>query len=235
MVANEGLRSRLAAAVAAHDTLKHPYYQAWSMGRLTLGDLRAYAAQYLHQIEALPGLIAAAALNTKDTETRVALERNLAEEEGRLAATVGDACSHRELWLRFGQALGATREALSAQAAPETRAAAESLRAIAAEGDVEALASLWAYEAQTARVAAEKRRGLAEQYGVTDARALQFFALHETLDVHHAEDLLAAVDRACAKAGKGAVERACAAATRSARAQWQFLDGVERTRTALAA
>jgi len=91
------------------------------------------------------------------------------------------------------------------------------------------LAALWAYERQTARVARTKREGLAERYGVRDAEALAFFTLHEDLDVVHASELLAALERACG-GDLRRVESAREAAVRSARAQWRFLDGVQRRR-----
>jgi len=182
------------------------------MGTLTRRDLAGYAAQYRHQVQALPSLLRTALEQTGEK----ALERNLAEEEG------GDGPAHAALWERFAQALDARPE----EPLTETRASAEQLRALCEEGPLPALASLWAYEMQTARVARTKREGLA-RYGVSE---VAFFALHEQLDVHHAADLLAAIERRC-----GTDERlqqlACDAASRSARAQWLFLDGAARRRS----
>jgi len=218
------LLERLEAAVATRDLLTHPYYQSWSMGTLTIGDLQAYAAQYRHQVEALPKLLRAARGQAPDVLAVHAVQRNLEEEEGRAAPEGGLAEPHAELWDRFAQGIGGGQ----ADATPATRAAAESLASLVREGPIEALAALWAYEAQTARVSATKRAGLIERYGVRDQRALGFFAVHEKLDVHHAADLLACLRRACRS--EADVDRACAAALRSAEAQWAFLDGVEASR-----
>jgi pyrroloquinoline-quinone synthase len=229
MVTRQELRERLQGAVAAHDTLMHPYYRAWTEGALTVADLRAYAAQYRHQVEALPSLLRGALAQAQDEQARASLQRNLSEEEG--AEGRGEA--HLELWLRFVEALGCSRaEALDSPAHAMTRESGAELRAAVAQGEVEALAALWAYEAQTARVAGEKRAGLSQRYGLRDARALSFFSLHEELDLHHRDELEAALHAACARHGQGAVERACAAAERSARAQWRFLDGAEAARAA---
>ena len=205
------LEGRLLAAVAPHDLLAHPFYQAWSTGKLTLPDLALYAAQYQHQVEALPALLRAARDSSADAGTRACLERNLDQEEGRSGP------AHADLWRKFGDAVSAQ----AAEAAPKTRESARALRELAAEGEVESLASLWSYERQTAHVAATKRIGLEAHYGVHE---VAFFQLHEGLDVHHAAELLAAVERAARD--EAAVARACAAAARSARAQWLFLDGV---------
>jgi pyrroloquinoline-quinone synthase len=210
------LELRLRAAVEPHDLLSHPFYQAWSMGTLTRADLAAYAAQYQHQVDTLPSLLRAARDAAADGAARAAIDRNLAEEEGR------EGPAHAALWSRFAAALAARTEEPLAQ----TRASADALRDLCSEGEVEALATLWAYEMQTARVARTKREGLTQRYGVSE---IAFFALHEQLDVHHAADLAAAVERACA--GDPALEqRACSAAARSAQAQWLFLDGAEQRR-----
>ena len=211
----------LTSAVDTHDTLLHPFYQAWTRGELTLEDLSAYAAQYAHQVDALPALIRAAREASSDPATRAALQRSLDEEEGRAGR------AHAELWSRFRHALG--QPVVVEAPEPETREAGHALRSLVGEGEVEALAALWAYERQTARVARTKREGLTERYGVHDPQALAFFTLHEELDVVHASDLLAALERACA-GDAGRVERARDAAVRSACAQWRFLDGAERRR-----
>src|SRR5438105_3829909 len=160
------LEDRLLAAIAPHDLLSHPFYRAWSMGTLTRQDLAGYAAQYQHQVDALPALLRAALAQTGEP----ALRRNLDEEEGRGGP------AHSELWARFAAAL----EARAEEPLAETRASASALAALCGEGELEALAALWAYELQTARVAPTKREGLA-RYGVAETA---FFALHEQLDVH---------------------------------------------------
>jgi len=92
---------------------------------------------------------------------------------------------------------------------------------------VTALATLWAYEVQTARVADTKEKGL-RRYGVDSPAALRFFRLHGELDVHHARGLRESLER-CLERG-ASLEAATAAVERSSRAQWQFLNGVERLR-----
>lgn len=214
------LEARLRAAVKPHDLLCHPFYQAWSMGTLTRGDLRGYAAQYRHQVQALPGLIARALDGARHPATRAALQRNLDEEQGKVGAP------HAELWDQFADALGDAREEAPSA---ETVDAAQQLKALVEAGDVEALAALWTYEMQTAHVAKTKREGLKDRYGLSEG--LSFFALHESLDVHHAAELLQAVARACGD-DASRLDRACEAAGASAKAQWRFLDGPESRRAA---
>ena len=238
------LEVRLRAAIAPHDLLQHPFYRAWSMGQLTLADLRAYAGQYRAQVDQLPSLLGAAQKACGDLATRAALARNLAEEVGARAPEgvpgAEAAVPHRALWLDFAAGIGADAAAVEG-AAPdtETLASAARLAALVAAGELPALAALWTYETQTARVSSSKREGLCAFYGVTDARTTAFFTAHEGLDVLHAADLLSGLGRAIdalpEARREAAVTDACAAASRAAQAQWLFLDGVQARRMAAAA
>jgi pyrroloquinoline-quinone synthase len=210
----------LQAALAPRDLLTHPFYQAWSAGELRAEDLARYAEQYRFQVTALPELLRRARALTGDADTQAELSRNLDDEEGRTGV------AHARLWEAFGAAVGAAAEA---SALPETRTSAESLAALVGEDEMTALAALWAYEVQTARVADTKEKGLV-CYGVDSPAALRFFRLHGELDVHHARGLLDGIER-CLERG-GSLEAAKVAVERSARAQWTFLDGAERLRQA---
>ncbi|HEY1908089.1 MAG TPA: iron-containing redox enzyme family protein [Myxococcaceae bacterium] len=210
----------LQAALAPRDLLTHPFYQAWSAGELLAEDLARYAEQYRFQVTALPELLRRARSLAGDADTEAELSRNLDDEEGRTGV------AHARLWEAFGAAVGAAAEA---SALPETRQSAESLAALMGENEMTALAALWAYEVQTARVADTKEKGLV-CYGVDSPAALRFFRLHGELDVHHARGLLDGIER-CLERG-GSLEAARVAVERSARAQWTFLDGAERLRQA---
>jgi pyrroloquinoline quinone (PQQ) biosynthesis protein C len=215
-----GLEQALQAALAPRDLLTHPFYRAWSAGELRAEDLARYAEQYRFQVTALPELLRRARSLICDADTEAELSRNLDDEEGRTGV------AHALLWEAFGAAVGAAAEA---SPLPETRAAAESLAALVGEDEVTALAALWAYEVQTARVADTKETGL-KCYGVDSPAALRFFRLHGDLDVHHARGLLESIERSLARGAS--LEAAKAAVERSARAQWTFLDGAERLRQA---
>jgi len=214
------IEQALQAALAPPDLLTHPFYQAWSAGELRADDLARYAEQYRFQVTALPELLRRARSLTRDADTQAELSRNLDDEEGRTGV------AHARLWEAFGAAVGAAAEA---SPLPETRSSAECLAGLVGEDELTALAALWAYETQTARVADTKEKGL-RCYGVDSPAALRFFRLHGELDVHHARGLLEAIER-CLALGDS-IEKAKVAVERSARAQWAFLDGAERLRQA---
>src|SRR3954471_23386810 len=93
--------------VAERSMLSHPFYQAWSEGRLSLDTLRGYARQYFHHVEAFPRAVSAVHSACPAREGRRWLAENLAEEEG-LGEGKDD---HASLWMMFAEGLGETPEA----------------------------------------------------------------------------------------------------------------------------
>ena len=83
--------------------LKHPFYQAWQRGELTLEALKNYAGQYYHHVLAFPQYVSAAHSSCPDQSDRQEVLENLIEEER------GEE-NHPELWLRFGEARSRTDE-----------------------------------------------------------------------------------------------------------------------------
>src|SRR5438045_1575265 len=97
--------------VGEHAMLKHPFYQAWTEGRLSLDTLRAYARQYFHHVEAFPQAVSAVHASCPDRGGRRMLAENLAEEEGVEAGKQ----DHASLWLMFACGLGEREDAVRAQ------------------------------------------------------------------------------------------------------------------------
>jgi pyrroloquinoline-quinone synthase len=230
----QAFHAELDRRIAQYDLLCHPFYQAWSAGRLTRDDLRAYAAEYYHQVKVFPACLRAFANHLDDGHVRHAVLANLADEEGRDSVS-GGGTPHPELWLDFAEGMGADRE--SVRRSSSCSAVAELtdyFQAVAAGGKPEkALAAFYAFESQVPRVAQEKARGLREWYGA-DAKTCGYFTLHATADVYHANvwrELLAQrvkADPQCAATALDAAETA-------AKALWTALDGIEAERIARAA
>lgn len=213
------LLDRIDALIAERHLLKHPFYADWRAGTLPREALQDYAAQYYAFESNFPRFLSALHTRSERRDVRQALLDNLWDEEH------GEA-NHAELWLRFGEGVGATREQIrQAEYHDATRALVDTYRELVAEAPLAAgVAAVYAYEAQVPEVAAEKASGLRERYGVGDKRALAFFDLHSTLDVEHS-----AAERGMIRAlsDTPADEDAAVAATeRTLDAWWAFLDDV---------
>ena len=217
--------------IAKYDLLCHPFYKAWSAGRLTREDLREYAQDYYHHVEAFPSYLAAFGIRLQDGELRRAVLANLSDEKG--AEGDKSAIPHSDLWLDFAEGMGSTRNLEWHTPVPEIRQLIRSFQHVATEGTVEeALAAFYAYESQVPRIAVEKERGLREMYGADD-KTCGYFALHATADVHHSRVWRKQLEKGI-KAHPEAAESALNAAENAARMLWQALDGIDARRNAVA-
>jgi len=210
--------------VVASAMLSHPFYQAWTEGRLPLDTLRAYARQYFHHVEAFPRAVSAVHSACPDRDGRRMLAENLAEEEG-IEAGKQD---HASLWLMFACGLGESEAGVRAQSLnAETQALIDTFRNLSRRSYASGLGALYAYESQFPGVAAAKIEGLIDRYGIEDEETLRFFRVHESADVEHSAVCRALLDRL----PEGQQEEAIAAGEELAGALWNFLSGVEARET----
>jgi len=226
--------SELEARIARYDLLCHPFYKAWSEGKLTRDDLREYSQHYYHHVEAFPSYLAAFGLRLENSEMRRAVLANLCDEKGVDGGTGKDSVPHSELWLDFAEGMGSSRNLEWHNAVPEVRQLIGYFHRVANEGTPEqALAAFYAYESQVPRIAVEKERGLREMYGADD-KTCGYFSLHATADVYHARVWRNQLEKRVAEHPETA-DAALDAADNTARMLWEALDGIEARRMATAA
>jgi pyrroloquinoline-quinone synthase len=232
MTKNEFLQA-LDARIAKYDLLCHPFYQAWSAGQLTHDDLREYARDYYHHVDAFPTYLAELALRLDEGDTRRAVLANMSEENGCETVPGKKQRRHSDLWLDFAEGMGA-RLMFGHRPTHEVSELMDFFHELASEGATEeALAAFYAYESQVPRVAETKARGLRELYGA-DEKTCGYFTLHTTADVYHSQVWR---DQLAKRVGTDdfAADRALAAGEAAAKALWHTLDGFEVRRMAHAA
>ena len=216
--------SQIDSKVAERAMLKHPFYQAWTEGRLPLDTLRAYARQYFHHVEAFPRAVSAVHSACPDRDGRRMLAENLAEEEG-IEAGKQD---HATLWLMFAAGLGEAEASVRGQQLnDETQALIDTFRTLSRRSYASGLGALYTYESQFPGVASAKIEGLIDRYGIKDEETLRFFRVHETADVEHSSVCRELLDRLPETEKAEAV----AAGEELAGALWTFLSGVEARET----
>ncbi len=176
---NSQLLEKIDAAIAEKSLLKHPFYQDWQMGKLSRQDLQLYAAQYYRHVEAFPKHLRVLAARSEGSLRDIILE-NLAEEEN-------PAQPHPKLWRDFAATLGVNEEDItSCPALPGTQAVVETFREIVGDRPVaEAVAALYAYEAQVPEIATTKIEGLRNFYGICSTKGLAYFTVHDEADKAH--------------------------------------------------
>ena len=207
----------LDSMISERSLLKHPFYQAWTAGTLSIERLQNYAVEYYPHVAAFPRYVSAIHSRCADIATRQALLENLIEEER-------GAENHPELWLRFAEAIGVPRERVldSTTSASSTGLVDEFTRLAESAHVPSGLAALYAYESQIPPVATAKIDGLKRFYGVTDERGLSFFRVHEMADVWHARTGAELIARHCATDHDR--ELALDAGNRVLSALWSLLD-----------
>jgi pyrroloquinoline-quinone synthase len=213
---NECLPAALDRKIAAHHLLHHPFYRAWTAGELSRETLAKYAEQYYHHVRAFPEYLRALE-ERADASLAPIVRENLQEE-------LHPAAPHPLLWRRFAGALGVSEAAMqTSQPLPGIKALVETYEGLArTAAPAQAVAALYAYEAQIPEIAREKREGLERFYGITDEAAVAYFTVHEEADVRHRaawRDWLGQQSHEEPQAVLAAAERALAAL-------WGALDSV---------
>jgi pyrroloquinoline-quinone synthase len=225
---------QLDARIGKYDLLCHPFYKAWSAGELTRDDLREYAQDYYHHVEAFPSYLAALGMRLDEGELRRAVLANMYDEKGLDGPPGRDSVPHSELWLDFAEGMGSSRSLDWHSPVPEIRELVRHFHEVASEGTPEeALAAFFTYESQVPRIAKEKERGLREMYGADD-KTCGYFTLHATADVYHSRVWRKQLEKRI-EANPETADATLVAAESTARMLWKALDGIDARRIAVAA
>lgn len=196
--------------------LKHPFYESWNEGSLSLQALQTYAKEYYHHVAAFPRYISGIHSLCPNLKMRQVLLGNLIEEEQ------GDE-NHPELWQRFAEGLGVVRSDLREGAKiKETQELVDGYFDIVKSGFAEGLGALYAYERQTPEVSKSKIEGLKKHYSINDERSLKFFTAHMEADEWHSEECANLI----ADLSEEEQEKVMQGSKKGAKLLWSFLDGI---------
>lgn len=229
MTTNTVFKQEVTDIIGAKSLLKHPFYVAWTEGKLTKEQLRNYAEQYFHNVLAEPTYLSAVHFNTPhfhdeensgDISVRQEVLKNLIDEEH------GEK-NHPALWKTFAFALGSSDKSLAnADALPSTENLVSTFRDICLNQPFYAgLAALHAFESQVPEIAAVKIDGLAKFYGMKNADDYEFFSVHQVADIYHSQAEWAIIEHFADTPEKQA--EVLAATKQACDALWQFLDGIQ--------
>jgi pyrroloquinoline-quinone synthase len=207
------LVERIDAEVEKRSLLKHPFYQMWSEGKLTVDHLQGYSMEYFHLVKAVPVFVQNIASSNTDASIASEIDGNMKEE-----------AEHIEPWMRFAGALGVSVNELTNYAgAPRTNEAVSKMMTLSRLPFEEAVAAMYAFEAELPKISRSKIDGLVKFYGLEGKEALNYFQIHEEADIRHAQTWRGILDSLPVEKQK----KAFAAAVESLKAQNLLLDSVQ--------
>lgn len=170
--------------------LKHPFYQMWSEGKLSLDSLTGYSKEYYQLVKSVPSFMTPIIEQAPDS-LKSELTSNQEEE-----------IQHIKPWLRFASSLGVDEKELEHYAGlPKTIQAVSQLSSLMNSFEGGSCA-MYAFEKEIPKISQVKLEGLAEFYGISSEQATEYFKLHTEADIRHAAAWRKALEQTSSKKEK---------------------------------
>src|SRR5919205_2160359 len=96
---NDDIIQRIDSEIQKYSLLKHPFYEMWSQGKLTIDHLQGYSKEYFQLVKIIPQFVESIAKKTANSDN----------EGSSIAKNAREEAEHIELWIRFATALGVSR------------------------------------------------------------------------------------------------------------------------------
>ena len=168
------LIKRIDEMIEERSLLKHPFYQMWSDGNLSLDSLTGYSKEYYQLVKSVPSFMTPIIKQAPDS-LKSELTSNQEEE-----------IQHIKPWLRFASSLGVDEKKLEDYAGlPKTIQAVSQLSSLMNSFEGGSCA-MYAFEKEIPKISQVKLEGLAEFYGISSEQATEYFKLHTEADIRHA-------------------------------------------------
>ena len=160
--------------IEEYSLLKHPFYQMWSDGKLTLESLAGYSKEYFQLVKSVPLFM---------TPIISQAPNHLVDE---LVANQNEELDHVVPWISFATHLGISEDELESYAGTsETRQAIYDMSMLMQTFESGAVA-MYAFEKEIPKISQTKLDGLSTFYNITDKEATRYFELHTEADIRHA-------------------------------------------------
>jgi pyrroloquinoline-quinone synthase len=166
------LSKKIDSIIEQKSLLKHPFYQMWSDGKLSIDSLAGYSKEYFQMVKAVPSFVGQIA-KFAPSELVEEIKANQEEE-----------AEHLQPWENFAASLG-VNEVSNYSGLPKTNEAVSELSELITSLEAGA-ASMYAFEKEIPKISHTKLDGLAKFYSITSDDATEYFRLHMEADIRHA-------------------------------------------------
>ncbi len=168
------LIKRIDEMIEERSLLKHPFYQMWSDGKLTLDSLSGYSKEYFQLIKAVPSFMTPIIEKAPNSVISELIDNQ--QEES----------IHINSWIKFAGELGVSEyELIHYEGLEKTRKSILELSELMNTYEGGACA-MYAFEKEIPKISQTKLDGLAEFYGISNEEATEYFKLHTEADIRHA-------------------------------------------------
>lgn len=168
------LIKRIDEMIEERSLLKHPFYQMWSDGKLTLDSLAGYSKEYFQLVKAVPGFMTPIIEQAPKSEISELLHNQKEETE------------HIKPWMHFANSLGISEdELMQYRGLEKTQQAVTELTALMTNFE-DGSCAMYAFEKEIPKISQTKLDGLAKFYDMTSEDATEYFKLHTEADIRHA-------------------------------------------------
>jgi pyrroloquinoline-quinone synthase len=181
------LIKRIDEMIEERSLLKHPFYQMWSDGKLSLDSLTGYSKEYYQLVKSVPSFMTPIIDQAPDS-LKSELISNQEEE-----------IQHIKPWMRFASSLGVDEKELEDYAGlPKTIQAVSQLSSLMNSFEGGSCA-MYAFEKEIPKISQVKLEGLAKFYGISSEQATEYFKLHTEADIRHAAAWRKALEQTSSK------------------------------------
>ena len=168
------LIKRIDEMIEERSLLKHPFYQMWSDGKLTLDSLSGYSKEYFQLVKAVPSFMTPIIEKAPNSVISELIDNQ--QEES----------IHIKSWVKFAGELGVSEyELIQYEGLEKTRKSVLELSELMNTYEGGACA-MYAFEKEIPKISQTKLDGLAEFYGISNEEATEYFKLHTEADIRHA-------------------------------------------------
>jgi len=168
------LIKRIDEMIEERSLLKHPFYEMWSDGKLTIDSLAGYSKEYFQLVKAVPAFMTPIIEKAPQSVISELIENQQEEAD------------HIKPWIKFAGELGISEQELTSYSGLEkTKKAVSDLSTLMNTFEGGSCA-MYAFEKEIPKISQTKLDGLAQFYGLTNDEATEYFKLHTEADIRHA-------------------------------------------------
>ncbi|MGE5822130.1 MAG: TenA family transcriptional regulator [Nitrososphaerota archaeon] len=174
--------------------LKHPFYTMWTEGKLTVDHLRGYSKEYFQLVKAVPKFVENIYYNasTQLSFDDVNLDQETNDYRTKYLANIKqvqiEESEHTEPWINFALSLGFTRnEIIEYDGTKKVNQAINMLEKLSSISVLSGAAVMYSFEKEIPKISSIKIDGLEKFYGINSDVAVNYFKIHQTVDIKHAK------------------------------------------------